>query len=73
MSTCSLTQGSTPFLAACDRYSNYLKLIGPDKLTEQAYVFGVELKNVVVAPVGNKALRAAIDAAKAQLDDEIKV
>ncbi len=32
----------------------------------------MELKNVVVAPVGQKALKSAIDVAKEQLDDEIK-
>ena len=37
-------QGSTPFLAACERYSNYLKLISPDKLMDQVqYIIYVYL------------------------------
>ena len=46
---------------------------GDFALFRQAYIFGVELKNVLVTPIGDNALRAAINAAKTKLDEEIKV
>jgi hypothetical protein len=66
-------QGSTPLLSACDRYANYYKLIPADKLSDQAYVFGTELKNVLVLTFDETSLRTSIAAAKDKLDIIIKI
>jgi hypothetical protein len=49
--------GATPTLSACDRYANYLSKVDTGKLAEEAYIFGVELKNVLVIPITDAALR----------------
>ena len=41
-------QGSSPILSACDRYANYHKMISDNKLRDQAFAFGSELKKILV-------------------------
>jgi len=60
-------------LSACDRYANYLAQVDTGKLAEEAYIFGVELKNVLVVPITDSALRSSITHAQKALEERVRV
>ncbi len=63
---------SGPDLNACDRYKNYAEHVSSSRLRSEAFVFGTELKSIMIMPVGEEALTTAIIAAIEKLNAEIR-
>ena len=60
-------------LSACERYRNYYELIDAAKLTQEAFVFGAELRNTLVVPIDENSLKVSIDRAKEKLDNAVAI
>jgi hypothetical protein len=65
--------GNGPNLAACERYSNYASYVDAGKLRQESFVFGSELRSILVLPVGDEALIAAILNSMEKLNSEIRL
>ncbi len=53
--------------------TSFLQLVSPSELSEQAFIFGVELRNVLVLPVDEDSLRTAVGLARRELDKEVAI
>ena len=64
--------GTSKKLNSCVRYDNYYSDIDQVKLRQEAFVFGTELRSILVIPVSDDALSAAIALTIERLNNEIR-
>ena len=64
--------GTSKKLNSCVRYDNYYSDIDQVKLRQEAFVFGTELRSILVLPVSDDALSAAIAVTIERLNNEIR-
>ena len=64
--------GTSKKLNSCVRYDNYFSDVDQGKLRQEALVFGTELKSILVIPVSDDALSAAIAQTIERLNQEIR-
>ncbi|TRY77882.1 hypothetical protein TCAL_09782 [Tigriopus californicus] len=58
--------------SSCDRYANYRRYLDGTKLKEQALIFGMELKHILLlVSMDVTAIRASIESAKHQLESKM--
>lgn len=69
----SIFQGSSSSetISACERYAGYVRHVDSLKLREQAHMFAHELKNILLVPINDDALKNGISQAKIALDQQI--
>ena len=64
--------GTSKKLNSCVRYDNYYSDVDQVKLRQEALVFGTELRSILVIPVSDDALSAAIALTIERLNNEIR-
>ena len=64
--------GTTKKLNSCLRYDNYYSDVDLVKLGQEALVFGTELRSILVIPVSDDTLSAAIALTIERLNKEIR-
>ena len=64
--------GTTKKLNSCLRYDNYYSDVDLIKLGQEALVFGTELRSILVIPVSDDTLSAAIALTIERLNKEIR-